>query len=291
MPKQSAFKHYELDQAKRKQLDIDKFGGVDYSTQQFLIADGRAIDIKNFIYKDGVIQKRNGYEEIYQVQPYKYLKVDFDTKEFEKTTINNVQYNKVFTNTTNFNGIWSFKAEDNKNHIIAHIGNLLFEITDILDDNKIEVSAITYSNQTSIGDDLLSYYGCYAFENYKSSAFVSGNKLWFLGGNKYMCLRFTSEGVSLFPVENSEITPIPTTTVSITYQNANTNNRMSLDRVNLLTMWRKNKLISGVGKNETEETQTVNYDYTLDSPLLVRSESDMVDFNIKIEERGEVENG
>lgn len=282
--KKSSFKHYNLNQASRKTLSIKSFGGVDYSTQKFLVANNHAIDMLNYIYKDGVVQKRNGIEEIYKIKPYKYLAKSFD----------NLDTNEVKTNSVNVNGIWKFKAEDEKIHVVAHIGNLLYEITNI-NNEKIEMSPIVYENKLVQGDDNLLYYRCYEFENYKSSAFVGGNRLWFLGGNKFMCLRFLKDNLDktsifLFPIEDSNATPIPTTTISITYKNSIVNKRASLDKVNLLTMWRKNKLISGTAKNEDEKTKTEFFEYTLDSPIICKNKkSDMADFSLTIEERGTIE--
>ena len=282
--KRSSFRPYNLNQASRKTLSIKSFGGVDYSTQRFLVANNHAIDMLNYVYKDGVVQKRNGIEEIYKIKPYKYLAKSFD----------GLDTNEVKTNDTNVNGIWKFKAEDGKIHVIAHIGKLLYEITNI-DSEKIEMSPIIYENNLVQGDDKLLYYRCYEFDNYKSSAFVGGNRLWFLGGNKFMCLRFLKDNlgetsVYLFPVEDSNATPVPTTTISITYKNSIVNRRASLDKINLLTMWRKNKLISGTSKNEDEKTKTEFFEFTLDAPIICKDKKkDMANFNLTIEERGTIE--
>lgn len=285
--KKTSFRHYNLDQASRKNLQISAFAGVDYSTQKFLVANNRAIDLLNYIYKDGIIQKRNGIEEIYHVKPYSYITKNFNGEDSDE----------VKTNGTNFNGIWQFIAEDKKIHIVAHVGKLLYEITNINNSN-IEISPIIYGTQKVRGNDGLYYYQCYEFEDYKSSAFVGGNKLWFLGGNKYMCLRFLENElekttIQFFAVENSDFTPIPTTTISITYKNSiASGHRSSLDKTNLLTMWRKNKLISGTTKNEDEKTKTPYFDYTLDSPLICQNQKqDMANFSLTIEERGVIDNG
>lgn len=283
--KRTSFRHYNLNQASRKNLQISSFAGVDYSTQKFLIANNRAIDLLNYIYKDGIIQKRNGIEEIYHVKPYQYVAKSFDDNDNDL----------VKTNGINFNGIWKFTAEDNKEHVVAHIGNLLYEITDI-DTEKIEIRAIVHGTKQVRGEDGLYYNQCYEFDNYKSSAFVGGNKLWFLGGNKYMCLRYLTNEygkseMQFFAVENSDFTPVPTTTISITYKNSiAAGHRAALDKTNLLTMWRKNKLISGTTKNEDEKTKTPYFDYTLDSPLICKDQArDMANFSMTIQERGKVE--
>lgn len=278
--KKSSFKFYDLDQATRKTLSVTKFGGVDLSTQRFLVADNHAIDEKNFIYKNGIIQKRNGWEDLFKVKAVSYLAKKFD----------GVDTNEVMTNGVNFNGLWKFKAEDGEIHAIAHIGKLLFEINDI-SSSKIDFSPILYSEASELGNDGLYYKRIYEFEDYKSSAFVGGNKLWFLGGNKFMCLRYLSDGSRMFfPAADGDLTPIPVTTQSITYANSKSSGRASLDNVNLMSKWRKNKLITGTGKSDTEANATEYFDFTLDSPIVCKDEiKDMADFSMTIEERGKVE--
>lgn len=289
--KTSSFSYYDLDAADRKVFSVSSFAGVDYSTQKFNVSDNRAIDLMNYVYKDNSIQKRNGIELLYKVEPYKYIVQPFNelSSNIGIMPLDSNVY-PVKTNEVNFNNIWKFTAEDNQVHIIAHIGKLLYEIKNI-DNENIEILPIVVNkSQKYAGEDGGYYYRCYEFENYKSSAFVGGNKLWFLGGNKYMCLRYLPDGsMQFYPVDNSQLTPIPTTTISITYKNARVSGRLSLDKVNLLTKWRKNKLISGLTKVEDDNNKIPYFDYTLDSPLIWENEAkDMANFSMTIEERGTI---
>ena len=285
--KKSSFKHYDLSQSTRKNLTISKFGGVDYSTPRFLVDSSRAIDLLNYIYKNGIVQKRNGIEEIYHVKSFKYIKKDFDDGFVDDV---------VKENGVNFNGLWKFVAEDGKEHFIAHVGKLLYEIKDF-NTSQMEMLPIIFNKNSVKGNDGLYYSRCYEFLDNKSFAFVGGNKFWFLGGNKYMCLRFLKDQygesvIQFFPVENSLLTPIPTTSISITYKNSIVSGRAQLDKANLLTMWRKNKMLSGTSKNETEKTKTTFYEYTLDAPLICKdTKKDMANFSLIIEERGTIDNG
>lgn len=326
--KKSAFRPLSLNQATRNNLSVSKFGGVDYSSQKFLVATGRAIDLMNFIYKDGVIQKRSGYEELLKVKDFDYIPASFDTPTsplveeihtnkdtYERThdtkiDTNKVYYtrndsNNVYTRVENpdvweissyyelisnkqINGIWQFLAEDGQVHVIAHIGHLLYEIKNLDNKDKITCEPILSVHNASASVDGQVRYLAYEFENFKSCAYVGGNKLWFQGGNKYMLLRFETGNTEFIAVENSRYAPIPVTTMSITYKNAISGGRQSLDSVNLLTKWRKNKMISGVTKAEDEKTKTPFFEYNLDAPLIVQSESDMVDIELNIEESGEI---
>lgn len=274
--KRTHFQHYSLNQSNRKNLEISNFVGVDFSTPRFQMSNNHAIDLLNYIYKDGYIQKRNGIEKIFQKKETEYIEVKFDGE------ITNEHY----INPINFNNIWKFVADDDKEHIIAHIGNLLYEIKfDFLGNIICEpiLAKIGISN----------YPLCYKFENFKSQAFVGGKKLWFLGGNKFMVIYFDngSNTIKITPVENSIYAIVPTTSMSITYKNSIVNKRQSLDNVNLLSKFRKNLLISGTSKNENELTRTQYFEYTLDSPLICENEDkDMANFKVVIEERGTINN-
>lgn len=265
------FKSLNLNSKSRNITGVINFSGVDYATQRFKASQNKAIDILNFIYKDGVIQKRQGIEELFALNPTYYIPIDVEPTTYK-------------VNDLNFNGIWTIKGEDNKLHVVAHIGKLLYELKE-----NNEVVLITTSSKTEALNGNI-YYEAYEFENYKSSAFVADNKLYFLGGNKFMCIRFLSQDrVDIYPIEDHSETYIPTTTTSITYKDSAISGRASLDKVNLLTQWRKNELMSGTLKNENEKTKTNFYEYTLDSPLITKEEQDMSNILIILEERGTIE--
>lgn len=260
---------------------VTSFSGLDASTQRFKISSNRAIDIKNFIYKDGVIQKREGVEELYNLNnnPTYYIPVDFTNG-----VTSNREYKK---NTTNFNGMWTVTGEDGVLHIIAHVGKLLYEIIDF-GKSTMKFEVIEYQTDTYVyaGN---TYHYCYEFEDYKSSAFVGANRLYFLGGNKFVCIKWTPSRKLFLIEDNKEETYIPTTTTSITYKNSMISGRASLDKVNLMTQWRINELTSGTLKSEDEKTKTYYYDYTLDAPLVCKKQSDMADILITLEEGGTIQ--
>ena len=279
--KHSNFRPYNLNQNNKKTVSIDKFLGIDLTNPIFSIANGRAIDLMDCIHKNEKVQSRNGITQIFKVTPYRYIKRNFDGSIDD---VSNIRINDV-----NVNSIWSFKAEDNQQHIIAHIGKLLYEIKNIEDEEEIRIEPIVFPSSNT------GYNSCYEYENFKSMAFVNGKKLWFLGGNKYMVIRYIDNNVIITPVEDSDLVPIPTTTINIIYQNSIvTDKRAGLDKVNLLTKWRKNMLLSGTGKSN-ESTSTEYYDYTLDAPLISKDEEtlkkDMSQFEMIIEERGVITNG
>lgn len=277
------FKPLSLGSGGRRITGITNFAGVDFTPQRFKIHPNRAIDALNFIYKDGVIQKRTGYEELFYLEPTHYIPVDFTTK----TPLENTYR----VNENNFNGLWQFVAENGKQHIVAHIGKLLYEIKNIGKPNMTIEPILTYSD-TKTEKDGKYYVYVFEFENYKSSAFVGANRLYFLGGNKYMVLRFlTQQGVEraiLEPVENNPNTFVPTTTISITYEGSAIGQRTSLDKVNLLSKFRKNELLSGTHKVETLSSKTQFFEYVLDSPIVSEQESDLADILIVLRTGGMV---
>ena len=291
MPRKNKYQHYDLNQAKRKTLNIAQFGGVDSSSQKFNVATNHAFDMKNFIYKDGIVQKRSGYEQIALIEP-----LEFYERDFKSGLAVNGNQTEVTINPVNFNGIWCFKAEDGQKHTVAHIGYLLYEIKNIENDS-ISVIPLSQDDEKHLTKPLL-----YKYENYKSSAFVGANRLWFLGGNKYMCIRFKENNtIAVYPVSNrinsgdeTEDAFIPVTTTSITYKDSLVNGRALLDYPNKLNMFRKNRLLSGTGKEESATQTSEFYEYTLDAPLLTpnnnaTADSDIIsNIQIEIVEDGEL---
>ncbi len=270
------FKPLSLGSGNRRVTAVTNFSGVDYATQRFKVSQNRAIDILNFLYKDGVIQKRRGTEELYHVLKTYYIPVDF---------VNGIsEVNEYKENATNFNGLWVFTGEDKNEHIIAHIGKLLYEIKNIGQHNMSITPISVGTDKVLFEGNLYTY--AYEFLDYKSSAFVGGNKLYFLGGNKYMSLRFLDENPLLKPVENSEDTFVPTTTISITYEGSAFPNRANLDKVNMLSKLRKNELLSGTQKVENAILTSDNFEYVLDAPIVSETANDLADILIVLEEGG-----
>ena len=250
--------------------------GLDKASLPFEGDPARALDELNYVYRDGKVQKRHGVNELLNVKPTRYVKIDFDDA---STGAYNV-------NTTEWNGIWRFKAEDDKYHLIAHIGKLLYEIS--AKDGRWEAAPITANSTTYLHDGEV-YYSCYEFESYKSTAVVGAKSLYFLGGNQFMRLRYKAGSIRTFePVEEGADTYVPTTTISIAYENAKASGRQSYDQVNLMTRFRKNLLLSGVGKDEDARTATQYYEYTLDAPIACKDRAtDMAAFSVIIKEREE----
>jgi len=261
------YRHISLNQAQRKTLNVSRFGGLDLTSQKFNVSSGHAIDGENFVYKDNVIQVRQGFEELYRVSPFLFIAKDFVTGAKVESV--------VTENPVNFNGMWQFDAEDGERHYIVHVGYLLYEIKNFgTKDMKFEVLANDLNNET--GDykgSTISARLLYKFLNERTNAFVGDKKLWFLGGNQYMVIRFLEGKNKISPVEDSDLVFIPKTTMNITYTNSQVTYRASLDYPNMLTMFRRNSLVTGTGKSENVLTEVPYYEYTLDAPLLTKDDS------------------
>ena len=257
MPK-STYRHYDLKAQKRQTLPIATFGGIDYSSQKLHVDSHRAIDALNFIYKNKVIQKREGYTQKAVVPTIKYIAYPYSGSP-TTTVLSNAAEKQ-------FNGIWHFLAEDGQYHTVAHIGKLLFEIKD-LNGLVVKFDLLT-TTADKVGSDLLTHHTAYEHLNQKSMAFVGNNRLWFLGGNKFMLIGFRADGQLIYePVEESSYTYVPTTTIGITYKNSIVKGREAFDYANNMTIWRKNTCLSGTGKDDNDFRRTKYYEYTLDSAI------------------------
>ena len=258
----------------RKTYTITFNKGLDKASLPFEANPARALDELNYVYRDGKVQKRHGVNELLNIKPTNYAKVPFDgsaTREYK-------------TNTTEWNGLWFFEAEDGKKHFIAHIGKLLYELKE--ESGYWQATPITANSTTyTLNGEI--YVSCYEFESYKSVAVIGNKALYFFGGNKLMKLRYKTNSARYFaPVEDGEDTYVPTTTISITYENAIASGRQSLDQVNLLSRFRKNLLLSGVGKSTDTSVLTEHFEYPLDSPIVCKDMArDMAAFSMTLKER------
>ena len=276
MPIESTFRPQTIKEPKKLQFTIGAFRGVDYRPIQLQVKDYNATDIKNFIYRDNANQKRMGYEQLL----------------YFKFQDNYVDINgNARTNSSNkVNGLWEFVDSDHNKHLIAHIGKLLYEIKNI--DGafyNIEYSMIKDDNTNRTLELLDEISGTY-------SAFASKGILYILSGVKYYALYKGTKGASdvgvkygdlaFIEVANSSIAYIPTTTIGITYKDSPVALNTSLDKVNLLSNYRKNKLVSGTFIEDGENIRTsVFYDYELDTNIVGISVVDNVaDIEVAITE-------
>lgn len=263
----------------RKTFSVDSFYGVDLSKPALQVNDGRAIDILNFIYKNGVDQKRDPWEQMAQVPDFSYV---------SKT--NSTDYTS-YDNTKEILDIWSFAAEDGYIHVIAHVGNCLYEVTGFGASQTYKSITFKPIYKTVVINNQ-SYKETVRLKNKKVMAFISGNRLWILGGMKFFELRITDETLTdewadylynnntyIAPVEDFAF--IPATTIAICETDSEvTSGNVTLDDVNMLTPKRINRLLTGT-VGDTVVRTTRFHEFSLDADI----SGDVDDVSVEIKYR------
>lgn len=276
MPRNTTYRHYDLKFAKgyKKTLTINKFMGVDYGLAQLQVADYHAIDLQNIIFKDRVNQKRHGWQQLAKMSNTTYY-VEKEDGTYEQRN-----------NTYNFNGIWSFVGEDNQVYVVAHIGKLLYKITGIGKDMNFLNCNIELVATNKVYNGVIINVAK-ELEDYKSQAFYGNKRLYILGGNKYYVLRGLNSNLTLKEVEDDENTYIPVTTIGIVAANSlssgesSLGHATSLDDVNLMTQYRKNKLVTGM-PIASEVKKTRYNDYELDTCINPKKNTDINNIKVTI---------
>ena len=222
----------------RKTFTTGSFAGIDLQEAETKLANNNARDLLNIVYKDGINQTRDSWEQV--------AKAD-----------------------ARINCVARFKAEDDQIHIIAHIGKHLYEV-------------FRMGKSFSFLDALFTKISNTELEDYRSRMFVSGKRLYILGGNKYYLLRITNN-YELVAVEDSPYTYIPVTTIGITYKDSPVNGIEALDDVNLMTQWRKNKLVSGTYIDNGVDVRTTRFwEWTLDTSVKAKNLADLNNMEVVI---------
>jgi len=223
---------------KRQLFSSDSFAGVDFQEAETRLAKNNARDILNVIYKDGIDQTRDAWEQVAKAE-------------------------------ARVNSIIKFKAEDGFEHIIAHIGKKLYEI-------------FRFGREHTFLDAIFTKISDYELEDYKSLMRVSGKRLYILGGNKYLMLRIQG-GYELVEVEDSAYTYVPTTHIGVTYKDSAVSLLTALDDVNLMTQWRKNKLVSGTYIDNGVDVRTTRFwEWDLDTSIKPKAKTDLNNMEVVI---------
>lgn len=252
------------------------FRGIDFSPAQLNIDKLHAIDAQNIVFRDKVNQKRFGWEQIYKAEAYSYYVDNGDGTYSEKS------------NPVQVNGVYKYVGEDNKNHILVHIGNLLFSATrmgkafSFLElkltciENKIRNGLNTYNVPVEIG-------------NVKSQGFVQNKRLYLLTGKKFYVVKIRNNKLVIREVEDDDDTYIPKTTTGITYADSPVPNATPLDDVNLMHSFRRNGLVSGTFIDTGSNLRSTRFwDYQLDTSVEPKIETDINKIKITINRLKEV---
>lgn len=276
--RKSTYAHYDLSFHKQKTLAIAKFLGVDFNPAQLQVADNHAVDMENIIFEDRVNQKRRGWEQLAKIEPYHYHVVVDELGTIEERI-----------NTTSFNAFWEFEDTEGRRHYIAHIGKLLYEVTNIGQDATFLDFHLEPLVETKVvGNN--TYHLAIELEDYKSFAQTGYGRLFIFGGNKLLVLKVKNGNFELKEVEDDEDTYIPVTTIGITEVDSAVSEQQNLDDVNLMTQWRRNKCVSGTYLDDGVSLRTTRFtDYQLDTSVKPKKPTDINNINIKISSLKEIE--
>ena len=269
----SNFRSYSASfKSSKRTLRVLNFLGNDFTNVMTNVNYQRGIHSRNYMWISGMAQKRYGYEVIARIGKEYFYPIDYETGEASET---------AKENPNRFNAIWNFVADDGENHAIAHIGHLLYEIKWIG-----EFPTLVPIFETRGLKDNCSY----ELTDYRSFATAGQKRLWICGGEKFLMLSYKKKAGSWYPVleqvANSDYAYVPTTSIAITYNDAKVASRSALDYPNLLSAFRQNLLLGGVGKSENTISNQPFFEYVLDAPIVPRNEEDMFKMELQISYSG-----
>lgn len=220
-----------ITQKERKKLVLSDFKGVDFSSSPFRVSPSRATEMRNLVNEYGVNHKRHGWREIKNFNPYKY------------------------EGSYSVNGIFEYR---HGSHcvLLVHAGTRMYRV----------------NAAGGISSDTLDYELIYTgLTDTKSQAFYSKGRLYIVGCGDYLTYG-TWDGGSAYEIKSvfaDTDTYIPTTTISIDNDSNDADVvRATLDKVNLLTPYRKNQLLGAplpIGEDGDEQGLIESHTWTLDS--------------------------
>ena len=194
----------------RRLFQVDDLKGVDFYSSRLQVQANRASNAKNWIRKDGVLQKRNGWKELF-----------------------NLGLDRI-------NGIFPYQNRE-RTELLVYCGRAFYRVYQDLDEEWVTENLM---DQYSVSSEELVDSRC-SFFYHKGDVFIIGcGKLLRYGKYSYVN-DYTYEefyGMRVREVTKSEAY-IPTTTISINSKKRTDALRKTFEPVNLLNPLRKNKLL------------------------------------------------
>ena len=222
----------DANRTNHKFFTLSKFKGVDYSSSPMQVKNYRATDMENFLLKDGVLSKRNGFEQI-----------------------------KRFSNVHGYvSNIW--KSPDGGYIYIVGTDESAFIYW---------CKKLPQGDESVDQEDVL-LTSVFNITSRKASAFYSKDKMYILCGDYFVYGNFKSQdGTDNWQLkrvaDDRENTYIPTTTINIVRENSKLGlaypNQLN-EKANLLINVRRNEL---VGEEKDEESGQEYEVYQLDGIL------------------------
>lgn len=220
-----ASSHIQLKE--RRQLTLDNFKGVDFSSSPLQVRSNRASEMRNFINEYGVNKKRHGWNELLHIR---------NSQGVEQP----------------INGIFQYVNGTHKETLV-HAGTHFYRIEK--SNGKYTYTDITLSSTYAEAKVDLS-----KLTSTRSQAFFNKGKCYIVGCGDFLVYgSWNGKSYELRKVADNEDTYIPTTTVSIDDDTNETDIRSTLEDINLLSSKRKNQLLGRKFKEgETALTWTLD---------------------------------
>lgn len=217
-----ASSHIQLKE--RKQLTLEGFKGVDFSSSPLRVRTNRASNMRNFINEYGVNKKRNGWNELFRIE---------DSN----------------GNAQPINGIFQYVRGERKD-LLVHAGKRIYRV----DESN---GVYSYTDITSSSTYAPAKVDTSLLTSERSQAFFNKGRCYIIGCGDYLVYGTWDNGATyeLRRVANDVDTYIPTTTISIDDDSVDDDTRGSLDDINLLSSKRKNQLL---GSSEANKTWTLD---------------------------------
>lgn len=212
----------------RRQLTLENFKGVDFSSSPLRVRSNRASNMRNFINEYGANKKRNGWNELFHIEDSEGV-------------------------VQPINGIFQYVKGTHKD-LLVHAGKRIYKIT--RSNGEYVYTDITLSSTytpAKVKTSLL--------KSTRSQAFFNNGKCYIVGCGDFLVYGSWNDGETyeLRRVANNEDTYIPTTTISIDDDSNETDIRSTMEDVNLLSSMRKNQLLGRAFKEgETSLTWTLD---------------------------------
>lgn len=224
----------------RRQLTLEDFKGVDFSSSPLRVRSNRASNMRNFINEYGVNKKRNGWNELFHIEDAEGVMQPI-------------------------NGIFQYVKGTHKD-LLVHAGKRIYKITHA--NGEYSYTDITLSStltKAKVKPTLLT--------STRSQAFFNKGKCYIVGCGDFLVYGSWDNGQTyeLRRVANNEDTYIPTTTISIDDDTNETDIRSTMEDVNLLSSLRKNQLLGRAFKEadaEKGQAAETSLTWTLDSGII-----------------------
>ena len=250
----------------KRYTDEVSFGGVDFSSPRFSVASNHALDELNYMYRDGLVQKRFGTKQYaflgngdfyYYAKELNELVVDTtattDTTKWEADGSKPTACDCEIHNMWNFNGL-----------LLVHAGELVY-LGSYAQAKAGQLKPISFKNTGSYTPYSKTYkvYYTLKFPNKRLNGISYGNRFYIFTGKRVMVVEGSTSACKMYSLTDFGNPYVPTTTIGIVQSEAETGgSRQTYEQPNLLTDLRINGCVSGA---DNKDANTYTRTFTLDA--------------------------